>query len=306
MASKTRSLLLATVCASVMTFPFVRESKAEMKPTLSFSGVPGLIDMPSGDTMPDGTFNLSVSKFGAVSRATLSFQITPWMAASFRLQATGKWNDVLPDPNDYSTYNDRSFDLRFRLAEEGAWMPAVTLGLQDFLGTGFNSAEYLVATKTFNDRLKVTAGIGWGRYGSYQSFGNPFGGVRDTWDSSTGLGSELNADNWFRGPAALFGGLEYKINDKWTVKAEYSSDNYNLESGDRKVFERKNPYNIGVEYAWGDNVRIGAYSLYGSEFGFSFHLVMDPKKPPRHHRRSGFRADPGDHPPVTCLEPGCI
>ncbi|MBJ2151143.1 YjbH domain-containing protein [Paracoccus sp. IB05] len=265
-----------------MTFPFVRESKAEMKPTLSFSGVPGLIDMPSGDTMPDGTFNLSVSKFGEVSRATISFQITSWMAASFRLQATGKWDntpDLQPPGSPYTTYNDRSFDLRFRLAEEGTWMPAVTLGLQDFLGTGFNSAEYLVATKTFNDRLKVTAGIGWGRFGSYHSFGNPFSGVRDTWDPA-GLGSELNAGNWFRGPAALFGGLEYKINDKWTVKAEYSSDNYSLEAGTKGVFERRNPYNIGVEYAWGDNVRIGAYSLYGSEFGLSFHLVMDPKNRP--------------------------
>ncbi|NPD15392.1 YjbH domain-containing protein [Xinfangfangia sp. D13-10-4-6] len=273
-------MLLATVCASVMSIPLAQQSKAEMNTTLSFSGVPGLIDMPSGEMMPDGTFNFSGSRFGPISRATMTFQITPWMAGSFRIQNTADWNQIPGLPGyQYDSYNDRSFDLRFRLAEEGTWMPAIALGLQDFLGTGYNSAEYLVATKNFNDRIKVTAGIGWGRYGSYSSFGSPFGGEREAWDVN-GLGSELNAKNWFRGSAAAFGGIEYKLNDNWTLKAEYSSDAYLEEADKRQTFERKSPVNFGVEYAWGENVRLGAYSLYGSEVGISFHLIMDPKNRP--------------------------
>ncbi|VDC23525.1 YjbH domain-containing protein [Pseudogemmobacter humi] len=308
MASKRRSLLLATLGASVFLFPAAQSSRAEMKPSLSFSGVPGLIDMPSGDTMADGIFSISTSAFGPVSRATISFQITPWMAGSFRLQNTRKWNaatgvDPLIPDSVYSSYNDRSFDLRFRLAEEGVWMPAVTLGLQDFLGTGMNSAEYLVATRTFGDRLKVTGGVGWGRLGSYNSFGAPFGERPPGFDPATDTGSELNADTWFKGPAAAFGGLEYRVNDRWTVKAEYSSDAYDLESGEKQTFERGSPWNFGVEYQWGDYARIGAYSLYGEEFGLSFHLIMDPKRRPGTIGILGSGPVPVGHRPSRAANP---
>ena len=55
-----------------------------MRPTLSFSGVPGVIDMPSGEAMPDGTISIAVADFGPQTRTTLSFQITPRIAGSYR------------------------------------------------------------------------------------------------------------------------------------------------------------------------------------------------------------------------------
>lgn len=251
-----------------------------MKPSLSFSGVPGLIDMPSGEALPDGNFVISASRFGPISRGTIHFQITPWLSASYRLQNTSKWDDVLPDPSGYTSYNDRSFDLRLRLLEEGAWTPAITLGLQDVLGTGLNAAEYLVATKTFGERLKVTGGLGWGRLASYNPVATPFGERGPGFDSIRDRGSELNAGNWFKGDMAVFGGLEYQINDRWSVKAEYSTDAYETEAGLRQTFERRTPFNFGAEYRWGDFTTIGLYSLYGSEIGLSFNMVMDPKRRP--------------------------
>ena len=152
---------------------FAAPAMAEMRPSLTFSGVTGLIDMPSGDAQNDGALSLTKSWFGPIGRTTLSFQITPRLSGSFRYASTANYNVVVPSPLD--TYYDRIFDLRYQLVKEGKFLPAITVGLQDLVGTGLTSGEYVAATKTFGDRVKVTAGLGWGRYGSYGSFGAPFG-----------------------------------------------------------------------------------------------------------------------------------
>jgi hypothetical protein len=68
------------------------------------------------------------------------------------------------------------------------------------------------------------------------------------------------------------------LNDAWTVKAEYSSDAYGEEAGYRKTFERRSPFNFGIEYQRGETMSVGLYSLYGSEIGLSFNIVLDPKR----------------------------
>ena len=42
-------------------------------------------------------------------------------------------------------------------------------------GKGLMSSEYIAATKGFGKKLKVTAGLGWGRLGSHGGIGQPFG-----------------------------------------------------------------------------------------------------------------------------------
>jgi len=80
---------------------------------------------------------------------------------------------------------DRSFDLRYRLVDEGKYRPALAVGLQDFIGTGVYSGEYLVASKTLTPALTVTGGIGWGRYGSHNGFANPLGGLSSGFNTRT-------------------------------------------------------------------------------------------------------------------------
>ena len=116
-------------------------------PSLNFYGSPGLIDMPSGEMLPEGQFTTTVSYFGGQGRYTLTFQPTPWMSASFRYNSIRNWN-----LGGFPTYYDRGFDVRFRLAQETQWRPQITLGLQDFAGTGIYAAEYFAATKNFETR----------------------------------------------------------------------------------------------------------------------------------------------------------
>ena len=87
-----------------------------------------------------------------------------------------------------------------------------------------------------------------------------------------------NSDQWFRGEAAPFAGVEIKLNDNWTFKGEYSSDAYALEDDQRGLIDHKSPFNFGLEYQRGENFRYGVYSLYGSEIGLVFHVILDPKK----------------------------
>jgi len=247
------------------------------RPTLNFYGVPGLIDMPSAEMLPDGQVAVGVSYFGGQTRTTLTFQATPRIQASFRY--VGIQDATF---SSFDTYRDRSFDARFLLRYEGKYLPAVTVGLQDFAGTGIYAGEFVAATKTFSGaripgEVKATVGLGWGRLGSSGAIGAPFGSNRPSFAAGS-TGGELSADQWFRGEAAPFAGIEWNVNDRLGLKAEYSSDAYLTETGSN-IFERKSRLNFGAEYQVNDAVRLGGYYLYGSEIGVNVQVQFNPKRP---------------------------
>lgn len=255
--------------------------EVEQTGTLNMYGATGLIDMPSAQVQPDGELSLSYSQFGPIRRTTLSFQLSPRASASFRFLGIHDWNDEFCPPrcggaNAFDPYYDRSFDFRYQIFTESGLRPAVLVGMQDFAGTGILSGEYLVATKTIAPGLKVTAGLGWGRLGT----GNELFSIGERPTPDVGFGGQFNFGTWFRGPASPFGGIEWQVNDRWNVKLEYSSDAYVEEAEKRKTFERKSPLNFGIEYAAAPGARLGAYYMYGSTFGFTVHLALNPKNYP--------------------------
>ncbi|WP_431297730.1 YjbH domain-containing protein [Tabrizicola sp. BL-A-41-H6] len=239
---------------------------------MNINGATGVIDMPSGDAQNDATFSFSASMVGPVTRGTISFQITPRLSAAFRFQKWSDWNTLFP--TDSTTFDDRSVDLHYQLLRETRYLPSLTIGLQDFTGSSMFAAEYIAATKTFTDRAKITAGLGWGRLGTYGGSTAPFGARPPLEPGDAGT---PNSHQWFRGEMAAFGGIEYKINDRWTMKAEYSSDAYLLETEERGILERTSPFNFGLEYQKGPSARYGIYSMHGTEIGLVFHLILDPK-----------------------------
>tara|TARA_R110002049_G_scaffold117332_2_gene270578 strand:+ start:170302 stop:172479 length:2178 start_codon:yes stop_codon:yes gene_type:complete len=246
------------------------------RPSLNFYGSPGLVDMPTAHALPDGQFVIGVANFAGMTRTTMTFQATPRLSASFRYVGIQDWNF-----GGFETYRDRSFDMRYLLKKEDRFWPAVTIGLQDFAGTGIYAGEYVVATKTFDGAsipgsVRVSAGLGWGRLGSSGAIGSPFGGPRQAFVPGS-TGGKPSYDQWFRGPAAPFAGVEWQVDDRWAVKAEYSSDAYQSEAVDRGVFTRKSRFNFGAEYQYSDRIRVGAYYLYGSEFGVNLQLQLNPK-----------------------------
>lgn len=250
------------------------------RPTLNFYGSPGLIDLPSGEALPDGQFTVGVSNFAGTTRTTVTFQATPRLSLSFRYSGIRDLN-----LGGFSTFRDRSFDARFLVNKESRYLPAITVGLQDFAGTGIYAGEYVAATKTFqsNGRIagtfKLTAGLGWGRLGSSGAIGSPFGGNRPVFEQGS-TGGEVSFDQWFRGPAAPFAGVEWQVNDKLGLKVEYSSDAYIQEAETAGIFTRQSRFNFGAEYQATERVRLGAYYLYGSEFGFNVQVQLNPRIAP--------------------------
>ena len=243
-------------------------------PSLNLSGTTGLVDMPSAEPQPEGELNATVSTFGGITRTTLSFQVLPRVSGSFRYTGRRDLNFA-----GFEDYYDRSFDLRVLLLREraGALWPSITIGLQDFIGTGIDSAEYVVATKSLGRGVKVTAGLGWGRLGSYQDVGSPFG---DRPPIDVGLGGGIDADVFFRGPVAPFGGIEWQATERLGLKLEYSSDAYDLEDRRQGAIDRASPINAGLEYRLNDFIRLGGYYMYGSELGASVQFALNPRRPP--------------------------
>ncbi len=234
-------------------------------------GTPGgLIDMPTAEMAPDGQLSTTVAYFEGSSRTTLSFQILPRLTGSFRITGT---EDLV---TSFNTYYDRSFDLRYRLLNEGRYLPAVAIGLQDLAGTSLLGGEYVVATKSIGKRLRVTGGIGWGRLGSYNSIGSS--GTRPGFDP-TGEGGDFSVDDWFKGDYALFGGASYDVTDRLSFAAEYSSDAYDQEVA-AGIFKRKTPWNFNVTYKAADDVLLSLYALHGSEVGARVNFTLNPKNAP--------------------------
>ncbi len=238
-----------------------------------------MIDMPIATSMPDGQIGVTAGVFGPADQIRLSFNFQAFDRFGATLRYSRIDNYFLPG---LEPILDHSFDLHYRFLDETDVLPAMTIGVRDIMGTGLYASEYIVATKTFGDNLRVTGGLGWGRMGSYNGFDNPLGALNPAMserpDRDWELGGKLELDQLFRGDAALFGGLEYRLNDTWTVVAEYSSDAYAREES-TGTFTHRSPFNFGVTYAPSDMYNLSAYALYGSEIGVSATIVLDPKTP---------------------------
>jgi len=241
--------------------------------SLNLYGMPGLIDMPSGEAAPDAQFSITAGSFGGMTRNTLSFQITPRLTGAFRYAILQNCNCFR-----FSTYYDRSFDVQYQITHEGRYRPAISVGLRDLIGTGIYSSEYFAATKHLTPTLRLTGGIGWGRLGSYNSFKNPLGLTkRPKFKGGTG-GTLLG--QWFRGPAALFAGVEWQTRRPGlSLKAEYSSDALAFETKNG-LFTPRWPFNFGLDYQLTQTTHLSGTYMYGARLGLRLTFALNPGRKP--------------------------
>jgi len=84
-------------------------------------GIPGLLEMPSAFSRPDGEFALSYSQFGNQYRGALTFQVSDRLSGTFRYAGVDGFR-----ANGLVIENwDRSFSLHYRLLDEGRYVPAI-------------------------------------------------------------------------------------------------------------------------------------------------------------------------------------
>ncbi len=230
---------------------------------MDFGGV-GLMQMPTGRMGPEGEFNFSVTGSDEYLFYNVSLQVLPWLETTIRYTRVPNipYSPSLPDvTNDFT---DKGIDFKIRLIEESKYLPELSVGVRDFSGTGLFDSEYFAATKRYSNpnvgTLDFTLGIGWGSLGMRDNISNPACKISDRYcerpSDYKGNGGSVDFERWFKGPAALFGGIEYQtLHAPLRFKLEYDSNDY---SQDMPVVRGgidmtpHTPWNFGVLYRLGN------------------------------------------------------
>lgn len=233
-------------------------------------GTVGLIDTPSARMRADGAFTATISNQKSSGIYSLTYQAMPWLEATFRYNTY----------REYFEYYDRSYEVKVRLREESQYLPAIAVGIRDLVGTGINSSEYVVGSKSFGN-LDVSLGLGWGRLAGKSRLTNPLTQVSSKFekrDANTGRGGEVTGGLFFRGKTVgVFGGMQYRLPSyPIALVAEYNPDQYDWEVGEGgRRFDSGLSY--GLEWQATKDIKIGISSQHGEEIGLSLSASLDTK-----------------------------
>jgi hypothetical protein len=150
-------------------------------------GQTGILNMPTARVDDDGALRFGLSQYAPYT--------TFWSSLGLfsRLELGARYTSVdntvgFSSSENYGTYKDKAFDVKLLLVKEGEYLPAISIGSQDFLGTRVFDAEYVVLSKSMG-ALDLSLGYGRNRIDGY------FGGIeyRPTWAKGVGLLYEYDA-----------------------------------------------------------------------------------------------------------------
>ena len=244
-------------------------------------GQVGLIQTPTADTNQEGSISFTFNKNDIWKFGTLSVSPFNWLEASYFYYRP---SDLIWEGNNVAGhYLDKGFNVKFKYKPKNTNGPNLAIGLDDFAGTGYFTREYIVATQNLRN-MKVTTGLGWGKFTGENSFENPLSFLSDKFDfrpstsNNYDRGGKPSYDKWFRGNAALFGGLEYFVPNQngLSIKLEYDPFDYLDFSGRNRKdlsFDRRKKdsnINIGISYPFNKFITIDASFIKGNTFNLSF------------------------------------
>lgn len=260
--------------------------------TLNDYGSVGLLQTPTARMAPEGELTLSYYDMDEYRRYTVTMQLFDWLETSaFYARLPNRRYSPFPNFSNDNIYTDKGFDVKARVWQESYWLPEVSVGLRDFAGTGLFDGEFVVANKRFGP-FDFSAGVGFGRMGSRDNFTNPFCEVADRFcersDGFSGKGGKFEYDQWFSGPAAFFGGVEYQTPlDGLRLKLEYDSNNFTKDNAGVPI-EVDSPWNAGVNYQVRDWLELQASYERGNTvmLGFTIRSNLNDLMPAGDRRRS--------------------
>ncbi len=275
------NLFSGMVCAA--------ESDALWQVSQSDFGGTGLMQTPTGRMAQEGELNIGANINNDYHHYMISLQLMSWLETTLRYSRVP---DVLySGDKEYSgdnLYTDRGVDFKIRLLEESFYLPETSIGFRDFAGTGLFDGEFIAATKRVGN-LDFSLGLGWGYLGQSGTVSNPACKLTDSYctrpSDTKASGGTLDPKRWFRGPAAIFGGLEYQTPyEPLRLKLEYEGNDY---SGDfpvqkkAKTMPQSTRWNFGVNYRlwdWGD-VKLSYQRGNTLTFGFNVYTNFNDIQP---------------------------
>ncbi len=244
-------------------------------------GTRGIIHIPSARMDIDGSLKVTLSHQAISDIYNISYQATPWLETTFRYS----YGDI---------YQDRSYSVKANILKENRFVPEISIGIQDILGTGIWSSEYLVATKQIKN-FDFTLGLGWGRLAGENKIKNPLINFSDSLKvrggrySGGNLGGKIRGNSFFRGEnVGIFGGIKYQIpSSNLKLLAEYNTDHYQIEKM-YGYYSNNSPLRIGIEYQKSDALALNLSTNNENDFILSFSAQLDTKKNVAKKRYNSF------------------
>src|SRR6266446_287506 len=137
-----------------------------LRSSLSASGLPGIIHVPTATTIPDGSLDIGYNimrdpkVFPGVNQQrnfTFAFGFLP------RLTIGGRGTDARNTDTGTQIAGDISANAHFLLLEDKSWWPGVAVGLEDVRGGAtFFRSGYVTLSKSLFARVRGTVGFGTG------------------------------------------------------------------------------------------------------------------------------------------------
>ncbi len=259
--------------------------------SLMVHGGTGLIQTPTSRMLAEGDLRLNYTDNDEYRFWSATLQLFPWM------QTTVRYTDVrtrlyspFPGFSGDQTLKDKGIDVKFRLLEESYYLPELSVGFRDFGGTGFFESEFIGLSKQAGN-FNFHVNMGWGYLGTTGNVSNPFCEASDSYcdrpGGFTGNGGKIDYQRFFKGPASLFGGIEYQTPwEPLRLKLEYEGNNYINDRAGSLTQDSK--WNFGANYSWNDfdfslNYQRGNTIGFGVSYNFNLHTLSQIKvdKPPR-------------------------
>ena len=256
-------------------------------PTSSNYGETGLFEIPTARMMPEGSLKIGLNSSYPYEMTVIGATPFSWLEATYRYtEIKNELYSPFPSFSGNQTFKDKSFDFKFRLMEEGRYLPSIAVGLRDIGGTGWFSSEYISTSKGYGP-FDVTLGVGWGQLARTAELSNPLTSIHDSFISRPGYGGgeggeggTLNYNSWFSGrDIGFFGGLEYKIKKFGArFKIEYDTTNQRDPAPPVKPIEVKSRINFGLSFPMGDWGEFSVGYQRGNVLQFSMYLKGDYSK----------------------------
>ena len=256
--------------------------------TFNNHGVLGLINMPTARIYEEGSVGVTVYDGTPDQKITVTSSPYDWLEASFfYTNIQGK-----PYPGfEYQDYKDKGFNLKLKIKEEGIF-PAIAIGINDIAGTGFYSAEYIVASYGINN-LDFHFGVGWGNLNKDDSkFKNPLVYISDKFESRPlqyeDQGGQFQLSRYFSDKnISPYFGFSYAINPKILIKLERDTTNTNS----RISFdEPKSEFSLGMDYIINKNFVSGLSFERNNYISLRFTYKIDASKSEDSSGYGGFKS----------------
>lgn len=282
---------LALVVGSVLSTTTQADTQINVTPSQMVQGGNGLIQTPTARMREQGGMAINYTDNGEYRFWSVNIQLYDWMEATARYTdvRTQLYSPVESFSGD-QTLKDKGLDVKFRLWKESYYLPDISVGFRDFGGTGFFESEYINASKSVGP-FDFHLGLGWGYLGTADDITNPFCELRDSFcerpGGFSGRGGKVDYDQFFKGTASFFGGIEYQTPWKpLTLKLEFEGNDY---SEDRAgELEQDSRWNIGAVYRYKDvdfsfNYQRGNTIGFGLTYRFNMNTASQLKfdKEPR-------------------------